>query len=62
MPNLEVGASGSGALSTLVDGYQLIVVHFEERNNTLALAIGSLDVATGSTNCGPRTSKATSPL
>ena len=45
VPRFEVSADGALSLATLIDGHCRIVDDLEERNDTLALTIGALDVS-----------------
>jgi hypothetical protein len=54
MPGLEVCATGSPTLAALVNGDELIVVQFEEWDNTLRLAIGPFDKAASAADGCPR--------
>ena len=53
VPGLEVGAAGALALAALVDGDELVIVEFEERDDALRLAIGATDVGAGAADSGP---------
>jgi hypothetical protein len=54
MPGLEVSASGSPTLATLVNGDELVVVQLEKWDNALRLAISAFNKTASATNCGPR--------
>ena len=62
VPCFQIGAARAAALATLVDGDELVVVEFQERNDALGLAIGALDVAAGAADCGPRATETAGPF
>ena len=62
MPRFHVRTHGSFAFSALVHRNGSIVDDFQERNHSLAFAVGPLDSRTGRTNIGPVVAKTTGPL
>ena len=53
VPSFQVSAAGATAFAALVDGDELVVVKFEKRDDALGLAVGPLDVTTGSADGSP---------
>ena len=62
VPDLEVGAARPGALAALVDRDELVVVHLQERDDALGLAVGGLDVRARPAHRRPRPAEPAGPL
>ena len=62
VPGLEIGTAGPAPLAALIDGDQLVVVHLEKGDDPLALAVGALDIASGSPDRRPRTAETAGPF
>jgi hypothetical protein len=53
VPGLEIGADRALAFSSLIDCDRRVVRHLQERDHTLALAVGALDVGAHAAHAGP---------
>ena len=62
MPCFEIGTHRPLSLASLVHGYSRVIGHFEERNDSLALTIGSLDQGACASDICPVITKAPRPL
>ena len=62
VPRLKVRAHRALTLTALVNGNRGVVSDLEERNNSLAASVGSLDSGAGGANVRPVVSKSAGPL
>ena len=62
VPGFEVCAPRPTALAALVHRHELIVVKFQERNDSLAFTVRAADVAPGSAHRSPRPPQAAGPF
>ena len=62
VPRFQISAHGAFAFAALIHGHRSVIGHLEERNHTLALAVGALDVRPGGANIRPVITQPAGPL